>query len=40
VERMGILIGFRGLGFLVRVSRCEVNENFNGFRGMGFEGRF
>jgi hypothetical protein len=30
VEGMEIVMGFRRMGFVVRVSRCGENENCNG----------
>jgi hypothetical protein len=36
VERMEIVMGFRGMGFVVHVRRCGENGNCNGLWGMGF----
>jgi hypothetical protein len=33
---MEIVMGFRGMGFVVRVRRCGENENCYEFWGMGF----
>jgi hypothetical protein len=38
VERMEIVMGFGGLGFVVRVTRCAENENCNGLWGNGICG--